>query len=161
MSERFWSKVQKSEGCWEWQGERRPGAFCYGRFEQYLDGEILRVAAHRMAWTLEHGPIPQGLCVLHRCDNPPCVRPDHLFLGTMADNTHDMMAKGRAKFGRPPLPTNGQAQQNSAKTCCPKCGGPLVRVTLPSQGQRRRCPPCTQLAKNAYSARWRAANKIK
>lgn len=56
--------------------------------------------AHRASWTISHGPIPAGLWVLHRCDTPPCINPDHLFLGTAADNTADMIRKGR--WVRPP-----------------------------------------------------------
>ena len=76
-------------GCWEWQG-------CVGRFghgQLNIGGRT--VMAHRHAWRLRHGQIPIGLCVLHRCDNPPCCNPDHLFLGTRADNVADMDAKGR------------------------------------------------------------------
>lgn len=64
----------------------------YGR--QWVAGRAVR--DHRRAWEVAHGPIPSGLCVLHRCDNPPCVRVDHLFLGTQLDNNRDRSAKGRS-----------------------------------------------------------------
>ena len=73
------------EGCAEWPFYRDPHG--YGRVTSQL--------AHRRVWELAHGPIPVGLCVLHRCDNPPCVNPAHLFLGTIQDNNADMIAKGR------------------------------------------------------------------
>jgi len=86
---RFWKHVNKTPDCWLWR--RSTNAKGYGQFI-LPDGPIL---AHRYAWQLTNGPVPDGLSVLHRCDNPPCVRPDHLFLGTLADNNHDMMEKGR------------------------------------------------------------------
>lgn len=100
-AERFWSHVAKSEGdgCWTWTASRdRLG---YGRMKvgSHTDGSRKTVSAHRLAWELAEGPIPEGLCVLHRCDNRPCVRPEHLFLGTVADNNHDMIAKGRQARG--------------------------------------------------------------
>lgn len=58
-----------------------------------IAGKQLR--AHRVAWEIEYGPVPDGMCVLHRCDTPACVNPEHLFLGTMADNMNDKEAKGR------------------------------------------------------------------
>lgn len=77
-------------GCWEWQGYRsRKG---YGEIK--VDGRMEK--AHRQAFLLRRGPIPQGMHVLHRCDNPPCVNPDHLFLGTNDDNVADRTAKGRS-----------------------------------------------------------------
>lgn len=80
--------------CWIWTGARmRYGYFQYGK---------KLIGAHRVAWELRNGPIPDGLYVLHRCDNPPCVRPDHLFLGTAADNTADMVAKGRYRHSTGP-----------------------------------------------------------
>lgn len=91
----FWDQVEKLEGedsCWEWRGRRRGRG--YGYLPKPLEGGT-ETAAHRAAWELEIGPIPDGLFVCHHCDNPPCVRPTHLFLGTNADNMRDMVAKGR------------------------------------------------------------------
>ena len=90
---RFWQRVKKADGdaCWEWDnvaGRR------YGQF--YLHGK--QVQAHRASWELNVGEIPDGIKVLHRCDHTHCVRPDHLFLGTQADNVADMISKGRAVF---------------------------------------------------------------
>lgn len=91
---RFWARVQKGDGCWEWQGTRI--AHGYGRLRVGSE----RVLAHRYSWRITNGPIPAGMSVLHRCDNPPCVRPDHLFLGTQLDNNRDRSAKGRSYRGR-------------------------------------------------------------
>jgi hypothetical protein len=82
--QRFWARVLKSEGCWLWKGAH-PGK--YGQ----LDGR----GAHVVSWELHFGPVPDGMHVCHKCDNPPCVRPDHLFLGTPLDNMTDKIAKGR------------------------------------------------------------------
>lgn len=89
---RFWAKVDKSagpDGCWPWTGGRLP--FGYGIFQMGTGPK----KAHRVSWAMAHGSVPEDLLVLHRCDNPPCVNPDHLFLGTHADNASDKMKKGR------------------------------------------------------------------
>ncbi len=89
--ERFWkaTPIGTREACWEWQGHRVRDE--YGSLK--LDGKAIRV--HRYSWILHNGQIPDGLFVLHRCDNPPCVNPDHLFLGTQSDNMLDMSLKQR------------------------------------------------------------------
>lgn len=87
--ERFWNFVSKADGCWFWTGSKISGR--YGGFH-FANGETL---AHRAAWTFTFGKIPEGMQVLHRCDNPVCVNPEHLFLGTQNDNVKDAIAKNR------------------------------------------------------------------
>ena len=88
---RFWRMIKRVGDCWEWQGSRDDkgygtmwNGFAYDR-------------VHRFAWYLKFGIIPRGLFVLHRCDNPPCIRPSHLFLGEHQDNMNDMVQKGRLR----------------------------------------------------------------
>lgn len=91
VARRFWGRVsQPADGCWEWQG-RRQTRYPYGQ-TTYRGRAI---PAHRLAWIITHGDIDAGLVVCHRCDNPPCCRPDHLLLGTYAENSADMVTKGR------------------------------------------------------------------
>lgn len=94
VSERFWSKVAKGSAneCWLWQEATTEDG--YGRFK--LDS--ISCLAHRVAWFLTYSRWPE-LCVLHKCDNPPCVNPNHLFEGTRADNNQDKVKKGRQPRG--------------------------------------------------------------
>lgn len=92
---RFWSKVVTSPGCWIWvAGRNRRG---YGLFGAGTRMNPMSLLASRASWMLARGPIPAGLYVCHHCDNPPCVRPDHLFLGTQSDNMLDAYSKGRKR----------------------------------------------------------------
>lgn len=90
----FWSKVEKSDGCWMWRGNISTGG--YGAFRV---GRGYR-KAHRIAWYLANGPIPEWADICHHCDNPGCVNPAHLFAGTTRDNIVDMERKGRARHPR-------------------------------------------------------------
>jgi Autographiviridae endonuclease len=90
---RFWGKVDRSGECWNWTASKLPNG--YGQIN--VDGK--HYTAHRFCWQIVYGSIPQGYCVLHRCDNRACVRPSHLFLGTTQDNTLDRQLKWRTRRG--------------------------------------------------------------
>lgn len=103
VKKKLLNRVEKtSSGCWEWTKTRLPKG--YGLF-RVLNQKL----AHRVSYTIFHGPIFGELHVLHKCDNPPCVNPDHLFLGTPKDNTKDMIIKGRQALN-----------PNRFKTHCPR-----------------------------------------
>jgi hypothetical protein len=88
IQDRFWRHVNKTESCWIWTAACRHHG--YGAFNDSPE-----IIAHRMAWHLTYGAVPDGMMVLHKCDVRRCVRPDHLFLGTAKDNTQDCISKGR------------------------------------------------------------------
>jgi len=109
--ERFWSKVDKTpSGCWVWLSTKN--AQGYGRFSIQVGPYKQRwYSAHRLVWEWKHGSEPE-LCVLHRCDNPSCVNPAHLFLGTHKDNAADRDAKRRRRAPKGTL--NGMARLTEA-----------------------------------------------
>ena len=131
LKDRFWKHVVQGDGCWEWKGALDPKG--YGRVAH--NGKMVR--AHRVAFALTYGPIPKGegyhgTCVLHHCDNPPCVRPDHLFLGTNTDNIRDRDSKRR--------------HPNTVKTHC-KRGHPLAgdNLYVEKQTGARKCRSCWRI----------------
>lgn len=94
LEERFWARVRKTSGCWTWDGSRDSNG--YGRINKNGRPAL----AHRISWELSTGrELERDQHVCHKCDYPPCVRPDHLFLGDPQANTDDKMRKGRHKYG--------------------------------------------------------------
>ena len=125
LLERFLLKVDKTDTCWLWSAAVNPKGYgCLGLGTRGM-GVVL---AHRASWMLYKGAIPEGLSVLHSCDNPRCVNPDHLFLGTQQDNMKDRDAKGR--------------QHNMLKTHCPKGHEYDAANTYTYDGTRRCCRAC-------------------
>lgn len=107
LGERLLSKSipEPNSGCWLWEGA--PSVLGYGFVVVGSRGkDRQRMLAHRAAWLVAHGDLPSGMFVCHRCDNPACINPDHLFLGTHTDNMRDMAAKGRLVL--PPRPTGAE-----------------------------------------------------
>ncbi len=139
----FWSRVLTGsvDECWPWLGARMTngyGKLTYGGWN---------VSAHRLSYVLAFGPIPEGMCILHKCDNPRCVNPAHLRAGTQLENMQDMHAKGRARQG-------GITAINRAKTHC-KRGHPFSDDNLRPAGNGRRCKTCAMLKTRAQRARRR------
>lgn len=114
-------------GCWIWLGAREM-PFGYGKMSIIISGRARTISAHRVSFSEFNSKIPDGMCVLHKCDTPSCVNPKHLFLGTYKQNTQDMMLKGRARLGH----------YNKIKTHC-RNGHPLG---APVYGTKRKCRPC-------------------
>lgn len=123
-------------GCWEWQGSVTP--IGYGKVGA---GKYLVISTHRLAWMMFRGEIGAGLNVLHRCDNRPCINPDHLWLGTLSDNCADMVSKGRHRGG------------GVLKTACP-LGHPY---DARDKTGKRFCRACRRESQRRYEQKVRGA----
>jgi len=115
LQERFWSKVEKTDECWNWTADKFSNG--YGKLRVKHDGRLRQLGAHRIAYLLTHFEVPDDRFVCHSCDNPLCVNPKHLWLGTQADNMRDASSKDRVrgtygKFREPDCAgeKNGQAK---------------------------------------------------
>lgn len=100
FSERFWQKVEKTDTCWNWTGAKTNGYGVIGTRRSTIE------KAHRISYMMHKGDFQQNLCVCHTCDNPACVNPDHLFIGSHKDNAIDKIAKGRNREN----PVRGEKQ---------------------------------------------------
>lgn len=132
--DRFWAKVNRGapDACWEWLGVR--GQRGHGRF--YLNPRQPTIPAHRAALIFTGIEVPQGATVCHHCDNPPCVNPAHLFVGTQLDNVRDMIAKGRSRAG----------EHQRQRTRCPKLHPYNEANTLIRPDGARACRACAREA---------------
>jgi hypothetical protein len=143
LENRFWDKVKSfTDGCWLWQAHCFKNG--YGSISYTTaDGRRVTLLAHRVAWELINGPIPHELHVLHRCDNPPCVNPDHLMLGTQADNLADMTAKGRRVNADTAGEKNPAAKLSEEEVLEMRRRFKPRRVTVPMLASRHGVSPAT------------------
>ena len=157
FEDRFWryvSPMMDDQGCWEWTGSRMKTKWPYGKFGRGQLGSGW-MHAHRASWIVHFGEVSDGMCVLHRCDNPPCVNPSHLFLGTFKDNTQDMIAKGRARMSETILHAIKaaaaiRADARSTRTHCPH--GHDWQGNNVKRGRNWVCRTCERIRQRAYWA---------
>ena len=137
IESRFWEKVNKTESCWVWVGSITGSGYGFLHYGTKTERKPYR--AHRLSWELHYGVIPDGLWVLHKCDNRKCVNPDHLFIGDRSDNMRDCAEKGR-------VCTIGKSQL----THCKRGHEFTEENTIVNKYGHRRCKTCTVIANANY-----------
>jgi HNH endonuclease len=145
IEDHFWSKViVRGYGCWGWCGSLHSDGYGLIGIKRRAEGYRKNFYAHRVSWKMFRGPIPKGLFVLHKCDNPPCTNPKHLFLGTNKDNMIDCSRKGRQ---------NGKAKSNPGmKNGMAKLTDDIVRDVLYSNEPNFMCAKRLGLSRGTVSA---------
>lgn len=138
----FEKKILKTQSCWLWTAVKTPSGYGHFRVENY----VAKKYAHRLSYEQYVGPIPPGLCVLHRCDNPSCVNPKHLFVGDYKANNQDKSNKGR--------------HHNQKKTHCPLGHAYDLEKKLKGGRTSRGCSICRNASIRKYMRRIRAEKKI-
>lgn len=144
IEQRFWEKVERTATCWFWKAGRNPDG--YGNFR--INGKT--EGAHRVAWKITYGAIPDGRQVLHRCDTPPCVNPNHLFLGDHDINMSDKAVKGRAPGTGKGDDQHGLGARNRRKTHCKNGHAFSPENTYTNPQGHRACRICQNVSLARY-----------